>query len=111
MYSSAVSALDFHFHAAGEFELHESVDDFGGGVVDVDQALVAAELELLAAFLVYESGAVDREDAFVSGQGYGTADNRTDALYGLYDLLGAFVDETVVVGLQFDSDDGVHMVY
>ena len=51
-------ALDFHFHAAGKLELHEGVDDFGSGVVDVDQALVARKLELLAALLVDEGGAV-----------------------------------------------------
>ena len=103
-------ALDFHFHAAGKLELHEGVDDFGSGVVDVDQALVARKLELLAALLVDEGGAVYGEDALVGGQGYGAADYRADALHSLYDFLGAFVYERVVVRFEFDTDYGIHIV-
>lgn len=66
-----LSALDFYFHTAGELELHQGVDDFGCSVVDVNQTLVAAEFELLAALLVDEGRAVDCEDAFVRGRGMG----------------------------------------
>ena len=38
--------LDFHFHAAGQLEFHQSVHSLGGGVQDVDQALERRQLEL-----------------------------------------------------------------
>ena len=44
--------LDLDVHACGEVETHEAVDRRGGGVKDVDEALVGAHLELLAGVLV-----------------------------------------------------------
>lgn len=103
-------ALDFHFYAAGKLEFHQSVDNFGSGVVDVDKTLVAIEFELLAALLIDESRAVHREDALVGGQWNGSADNRAYRLYGLYDFLGRLVDETVVVRFKFDANYGIHIL-
>ena len=105
-----VSALDFHFYATGKLELHEGIHNLGSSVVDVDKALVAAELELLAALLVYEGRAVNGEDTLMGGQGDRTTDNRADGLHCLYDLLGRLVDEAVVVRFKFDTDNGVHIL-
>lgn len=52
MRSNFLSDLDAYVNAAGEFELHQRVHCLGGASVDVDQTLEAAELELLAGFLV-----------------------------------------------------------
>ena len=35
---------------------------------------------------------------------------RADALHSLYDFLGAFVYERVVVRFEFDTDYGIHIV-
>ncbi len=103
------SDLDFNVNAAGELEFHQSVNGFVGGVVDVDQAFERRELELFAALFVNEGRTVNGEDALVGGQGYGTADDSTRSLDGLYDLLGAFVNQVVVVRFQFDSDFLAHI--
>ena len=108
MQSFLLLYFDFHFHAAGQFEFHESVDSLSGCAVDVDQAFVVRELELLASLLVDEGAAVDSVDALVCGQGDGTADGSTSSLDGLDDFLCRLVHEFVVVGLQFDSDFLTH---
>ena len=91
-----VSDFDLHFDAAGEFELHQSVDGFGRRVVDVDEALVARELELFARFLVDEGRTVDGKDLLLRGKGYRTAHYRAGALHGLDDFLGRLVNEIMV---------------
>ena len=85
---SEVLDLDFHLNTAGEFELHQSVDSLGGRAVDVDEALVVRELELLAGLLVNERTAVHGVDALVGGEGNRTAHNGAGSLHCLHNLLG-----------------------
>ena len=102
--------LDAYVNAAGELELHESVDSLGSAAVDVDETLIAAELELLTGFLVDESRTVDCEDAFVGRQGNRALNYCAGSLHCLYDLLGRLVDEVVIVALQFDSNFLAHII-
>src|SRR5216683_6844850 len=55
------SKLDFDVDAGGEIELHERIDRLRRGVDDVEQPLVRAHFELLAAFLVDVRRAIDRK--------------------------------------------------
>ena len=63
------SHFNFNVHAARQFELHQGVDGFGGGAVNVQQSFVGGELELLSGFLVYKSGTVHGENLRVRWQG------------------------------------------
>ena len=49
-------------------------------------------------------GAEDGDHLFLGGQGDGAGDGGAGALGGLHDLLGALVDELVVVSLEADAD-------
>jgi len=102
--------LDLHFYSAGKFELHKSVDCLLAGAVDVNKALVAAQLELLAALLVDERGTVDGEDSLARGQGNGTAYYCSCFLDSLNNPLCGLVDQVVVVRLQFDSNLRTHLL-
>ena len=108
MQSFLLLYFDFHFHAAGQFEFHESVDSLSGCAVDVDQAFVVRELELLASLLVNEGASVHCVDALASWERDWSAHNSVCSFHGLYDFLGRLVHEFVVVGLQFDSDFLTH---
>src|SRR6185295_18624165 len=55
------SELDLDVDPRGEIELHERVHRLRRGIDDIEQALVRAHLELLAALLVDVRRAVDRE--------------------------------------------------
>ena len=103
--------LDFYVHAAGKFELHQRVHSLGGAAVDINEALVSAELELLAALLVYEGGTVHREDALTRGKRNRTAYNGTGGLHILHDFFCALLYECVVVAFEFDSNFLTHNVF
>ena len=53
------SELDLDLHAGGKLEAHQSLNGLGGGVGDVDQALVGAALELLTGVLILMNSAQD----------------------------------------------------
>ena len=61
--------LDLDLDAGGDFEVHQGLDGLLGRAHDVDQALVGAALELLAAVLVLVDGAEDRDDLGLGRQG------------------------------------------
>ena len=52
--------LDLDVHASGELEAHQSLDRLVGRLQNVDQTLMSAALELLAACLLYTSCAANQ---------------------------------------------------
>ena len=51
--------LDLDLHTSGELQGHQGLHGLGGGLDDVDEALVGAALELLAGVLVLVNRAQD----------------------------------------------------
>src|SRR4051794_32307364 len=72
--------------------------------MDVDQALVRPDLEMLLRVLVLERRLDDRVDVAVRRQRHGTGDGRAGARRRLDDLLRRRLEGLVVVGLQADAD-------
>src|SRR4051794_28761386 len=85
-------------------EALEGVDGLRGGLVDVDEPLVGADLEVLLRVLVLERRLDHRVDVLLGGQGHGTGDARAGARRRLDDLLGGRLDRRVVVRLEADAD-------
>src|SRR5262249_48148189 len=85
-------------------ETLQRVDRFRRGLEDVDQALVGADLEVLARVLVLERRADHAVDGFLGGQGPPGGDAGPGPLRGLDDLAGSAIDGVVVVRLQPDPD-------
>src|SRR5215207_8750472 len=98
------SLLDVHVDAGRQIDAHERVDRLRRRVEDVDQPLVRAHLEVLAAVLVLERRADDAVDVLLGGQRHRADDPRTRTGHGVDDLARAGVDRLVVVGLQPDAD-------
>src|SRR5207248_1570458 len=73
-------------------------------LVDVDQPLVRADLEVLLGVLVLERRADHGVDVLLRGQGHGAGHGRAGALRRLHDLLGRRLDRRGVVALQADPD-------
>src|SRR6185369_11460442 len=96
--------LDFHVHAGRQVQLHQRVHGLVGRVDDVHQALVRADLELVAGRLVHVRRTQDVEALHARGQGHGALDDRTGALGGVDDLSGGLVDQLVIEGLQANAD-------
>src|SRR4051794_23166106 len=98
------SELDLDVHVSRQVEPHERVDGLRRGVDDVDQSLVGAHLEVLAAVLVLVRRTDDAVDVLLRRQRHRTDDRRTSARHRVDDLARRAVDDLVVVGLQPDAD-------
>src|SRR5574337_2149324 len=96
--------LDLHVDAGRQVELHQRVDGLVGRVDDVHQALVRADLELVAAGLVHVRRAQDVEALHARRQRHRALDDRAGALRGVDDRGGRLVDQLVVERLQPDAD-------
>src|SRR5215210_7001596 len=82
----------------------ERVDRLRRRLVDVDQPLVRADLEVLLGVLVLEGRADHRVAVLLRRQRHGTGHRRAGARGGLHDLLGSRLDGRRVVGLEADSN-------
>src|SRR3954452_8227951 len=96
---------DLDVHAGGQMvEPLERVDGLGRGLVDVDQALVRADLEVLLGVLVLERRPHNGVHVLLGGQRHRAGDRRARARRGLHDLLGRGLDGGRVVRLETDAD-------
>ena len=85
-------ASDFDIDASGKVDLHQLLDGLLRLIeVDVDQALVSADLKVLAGLLVYEGGAVDAPHVLLSRQRHGTGNVSAGLTSDLDDLFGRIV--------------------
>src|SRR3954471_20074390 len=85
-------------------EALERVDRLRRRLMDVDQPLVRADLEVLARVLGLERGPDDAVDVLLGRQGDRPGHGRAGARRRLDDLLGRRLDGRVVVRLQADAD-------
>src|SRR3954470_17889596 len=85
-------------------EALERVDRLRRRLMDVDQPLVRADLEVLARVLVLERRADHAVHVLLGGQRNRAGHGRAGAGRRLDDLLGRRLDGRVVVGLQADAD-------
>src|SRR5947209_18691096 len=103
--------LDLHVDAGRKVELHQRVYGLRRRVEDVHQALVRANLELLARLLVHVRRPQDRPLVLRSGERYRPRHARARALRRLDDLRRGLVEHAVVVSLESDSDLFVQHVF
>src|SRR5262249_52696169 len=82
----------------------ERVDGLRRGLMDVDQALVRPDLEVLLGVLVLEGGLDDGVDVLLGRQGHRPGHGRTRPRRPLDDLLGRSLDGRRVVRLETDAD-------
>src|SRR5438477_2545421 len=96
--------LDLDIDARRKVQLHEGVDRFLRRVVDIDKALVRADLDLLDGVLVYERAPDVRDILDTRRYRVRAGDRRPGPLRRLDDLRRGLVDELVVVRLEADPD-------
>src|SRR3954454_18086751 len=82
----------------------ERVDRLRGRLVNVDQPLVRADLEVLAGVLVLERAPNHDVDVLLGWKGHRTGHARAGTLSGLDDLRCSPIDGVVVIRLQPDAD-------
>src|SRR5918999_987736 len=102
---SAEGESDLDVHAGGKVvQPLERVDRLRRGLVDIDQALVRADLEVLLGVLVLERRLDHRVDVLLRRQRHGPRHGRAGSRRRLDDLLGSRLDGRRVVGLEADED-------
>src|SRR5512145_505576 len=95
--------LDLDVDAGRQVELHEGIDRLRRRIDDVEQPLVRAHLELLAALLVDMRRAVDRETLDSGGQRDRPAHLRAGPLGRVDDLARGRIQHAMIEGLEPDS--------
>src|SRR3954467_1653168 len=101
---ASCSGLDLAVDARRQVQLHEGVQRLLRRLEDVEQALVRADLELLARLLVAGGRAQHGELVDLGGQRHGTSHAGARALRRVHDLARRLVEQAVIVGLETDSD-------
>src|SRR5689334_24192556 len=103
--SLAEGESDLDVHAGWQVvEALERVDRLGRGLVDVDQALVRPDLEVLLGVLVLERRLDHRVDVLLRRQRHGPRHGRAGSRRRLDDLLRSRLYGRRVVGLEADAD-------
>src|SRR5688572_11988206 len=104
--------LDLDVDARWQIELHERVYRLVGGVDDVHQPQMRADLELVARSLVDVRRAQQVEALLARRQRHRPANHRPGALRRVHDLERRLVDQAVVEGFETDSDAlALHSLY
>src|SRR5215510_4137151 len=96
--------LDLDVHAGSEIELHQRIHGLLRRIDDVEQTLVGAHLELLAALLVDVRRAVDGEFLDLGRQRNRAAHLSACALGGRHDLARRRIEDAVIERLEPDPD-------
>jgi len=96
--------LNFYFYSRRQFELHQRIDGAAIRIQNVDQPLVRADLELLAALLIHVRRAVDRIDRLLRRQRDRPGNDAAGRLHRPNNLFRALVDQVMIVRFQFDSN-------
>src|SRR5690606_893390 len=96
--------LDLDVDVGGQVEAHERVDRLRRRVDDVDEALVGALLEVLAAVLVLVRRTDHDDHVLLRRERHGADDGRARTGHGVDDLARRCIEAGVVVRLQPDAD-------
>lgn len=101
--------FDFNVNTTWKVEFAKRIYCPAAAGVNVKQTLVGIQLKLLARFLIYVGRAQNCKNLFVRRQRNWTCNHSTRATYGFYNFLSRFINQIVVVRLQFDSNSLRHI--
>jgi hypothetical protein len=100
----AILQLDLDVDAGRQIELHQRIHRLRRRLDDIQQAAMGADFELLTAFLVDMRRAIDGEALDLGGQRNRAAHACAGTLRGAHDLLGAVVQQPVIIRLEAYAD-------
>src|SRR5688572_7323739 len=96
--------LDLHVYAGRQLQLHQRVHRLVGGIQDVHQALVRAQLELVTRVLVAVRRDQHGELLHLGRQRHRATHSGAGTLGGLDDFLRRVVDQAMIECLQANAD-------
>src|ERR1700734_28291 len=95
-----LECLNLNIPAGRKIELHQRIDGLLGGLENIDQPLMGADLEGLARFLVDVRGTQHAVLVLHGRQRNGPCDLRAGALRRLDDFTGGGIEYAIVVSLK-----------
>lgn len=96
--------FDFDIDAGRKVEIHEGIDGFGGGIGEIDEALVGSHFELLAGVFVDMRAAKYGCDIALGGERNRSGNGSAGTDCGFNNLFGTLVDDLGVIGLKTDTN-------
>ncbi|OJW57777.1 MAG: hypothetical protein BGO55_09490 [Sphingobacteriales bacterium 50-39] len=93
------SGLDLNIHTGRQIQLGQRIYRPRRGSINVQQALVRMQLELLTSLLVYVRRTQYSKDLFAGWQGNWSRYHSTRTTNGFNDLFSRFIYQIVIVGL------------
>src|SRR6218665_3852679 len=101
---TVTSELDLDVNIGRKFEPHERIDSLRRRVNDVDETLMGAHFEVLAAVLVLVGGTDETHHVLLCRKRHRADDVRTRAGHLVDDLACRAVDDLMVIRLQSNAD-------
>ncbi len=99
-----LNGLDFDVDAARQVESHQAIDRLVRRLIDVDESVVDAKLEVLHRLFVDVGAANDAKSSDSGWKGDRACDLRAGSLGSIGDLRSRLIQNAVIVGAQSDSD-------
>ena len=96
--------LDLNVHASWQVQLHQRINGLVRWVDDVDQALMGADLELVATGLVDVRRTQDVKALHARWQWNRSLDDGAGAFCGVNDFQSRLIDQLVIKRLEADAD-------
>ena len=93
--------LDLHLDSTGQFQLHQSINGLGGRAVNIEQTLIRAQLKLFPRFFIDVRRTQHRENFLVRWQRDRSRNHCAGRFHRLYDFLGGFIHQVVIVRFKF----------
>ena len=106
--SCQLGQLHLNIYPARQFQLGQCIHCLLGRGVDLDQALMRAQLELLTRLFVDVRRTQDGENLFFRGQRNRASYYSTTVADRLHDFFRRFVDQVVVLRAEFDTNFLIH---
>ena len=100
--------LDLDVHTTWQLELGQRVNRLLVGRVNLDEALVSAQLELLPGFLIYVRRPQNGVNILLGGQRNRASYYGPTVFHGFDDLFGGLVYQVVIVRPQFNANFLIH---
>src|SRR5690606_25601388 len=94
----------FDVYACGQIKTHQGVDSLVGGIDNIHQTLVGADLELVARCLIDVRRTQNVETTDACRQRHRATHDRTSTFGRVDDFRSRLIDQLVIESLQTDAD-------
>ena len=101
---SGILQLNFDVYPGWQVQLHQGIDGFGRGLIDINDAAVGARFKMLPRVFVDVGRSQETIDPTLSGERNGSDRSGAGAVGSVYDLFARGVEETSIEGFESNAN-------